>query len=275
MAISHADILILDRMLVSCWTSIGEFPSVAHRTLFHHIASAALEHISESLRNRWRVQLRLGLPTSATSGYIVDRFQCGPISPKSVFFRNRQRLQHERMESNSVTDRSSADSSGISANSRDDSDAWLQPGWIEHTQLLLDSYRRWTNRELIARTGSDRDQARSLYLAPFVVVSHGTQPDPILNYGNQTALTLWEMPVEDLLRTPSRMTAEPLEREERARLMERTTRLGFVDDYQGIRISSTGRRFRIDQATVWNLIDPSGQLAGQAATFSEWTFLDE
>lgn len=164
---------------------------------------------------------------------------------------------------------------GISAVSSDDSDAWLQSGWIEHTQLLLDSYRRWTGRELIARTGSIRDQAVSLYRAPFVVVSHGTQPDPILNYGNQTALTLWEMPVEDLLRTPSRMTAEPLQREERARLLERTSRQGFVDDYQGIRISRTGRRFRIDQATVWNLIDPSGQHAGQAATFSEWTFLDE
>jgi hypothetical protein len=179
-----------------------------------------------------------------------------------------ERLQLDKMESNSVTD-------GISVDSKDDSNAFLQPGWIAHTQLLLDSYRRWTGRELIARTGSPRNQAMSLYLAPFVVVSHGTQPDPILNYGNQTALTLWEMSVEDLLRTPSRMTAEPLQREERARLLERTSRQGFVDDYQGIRISSTGRRFRIDQATVWNLVDSSGQHAGQAATFSEWTFLEE
>jgi hypothetical protein len=63
-------------------------------------------------------------------------------------------------------------------------------------------------------------------------------------------------------------------RDERARLLERTTRDGFVDDYQGIRISSTGRRFQIDQAIVWNLVDARGERVGQAATFSEWRFLN-
>jgi hypothetical protein len=154
------------------------------------------------------------------------------------------------------------------------SDPWLQPGWVEQTQVLLNSFLHWTGRELIPRQGSPLDQARELYLAPFVIVSHGTQADPILNYGNLTALNLWEMPVEQLLRTPSRLTAEPLHRDERARLLERTRRDGYVDDYQGIRISSTGRRFRIDQALVWNLIDGTGAPVGQAATFSEWRFLD-
>ena len=156
----------------------------------------------------------------------------------------------------------------------DDPDQWLRPDWIAQTQILLDSYRRWTGHELLPRHGSPRDQAVALDQAPFVVVSHGTEPDPILNYGNRTALTLWEMPVETLLQTPSRMTAEPLHRDERARLLERTNRDGFVDDYQGIRISSTGRRFRIDRATVWNLLDALGRPVGQAATFSEWRFLD-
>ncbi|MEI8378695.1 MAG: MEKHLA domain-containing protein [Planctomycetota bacterium] len=150
----------------------------------------------------------------------------------------------------------------------------LPAGWVEHTQIMLDSYRHWTGRELIPRIGSAMEHAISLNQAAFVVVSHGTQADPILNYGNQTALSLWEMSVERLIQTPSRLTAEPMHRDERARLMERTTREGFVDDYQGIRISSTGRRFRIDQATVWNLMNSSGQLVGQAATFSEWRFLE-
>jgi MEKHLA domain-containing protein len=162
----------------------------------------------------------------------------------------------------------------ISTNSNGSSDPWLRPGWAEHSQILLDSYYRWIQRQLIPRTGSLVDQARDLYLAPFVVVSHGTQPDPILNYGNRVALELWEMPIETLLETPSRLTAEPLHRDERARLLERTSRNGFVDDYQGIRISSTGRRFRIDQATVWNLQDATGQYVGQAATFSQWQFLN-
>ena len=155
-----------------------------------------------------------------------------------------------------------------------DAGRWLQQEWITQTQILLDSFRHWTGRELIPRDGSPLDQTVALYHAPFVVVSHGTEADPILNYGNRTALALWEMPVGDFLQTPSRMTAEPMHRDERARLLERTSRDGFVDDYRGIRISSTGRRFRIDRATVWNLLDASGRPAGQAATFTEWRFLD-
>ena len=53
--------------------------------------------------------------------------------------------------------------------------------------------------------------------------------------------------------------------------MERTRRDGFVDDYQGIRISRTGKRFRIEQAIVWNLVDDQGRHAGQAATFDHWS----
>lgn len=163
---------------------------------------------------------------------------------------------------------------GFPSNEVGDENQWLQRGWIAHTQVLLDSYFHWIGRDLIPRTGSPLDQAIALYFAPFVVVSHGTAPDPILNYGNRAALTLWEMPVETFLKTPSRLTAESMHRDERAQLLERTARHGFVDDYQGIRISSSGRRFRIDQATVWNLIDADGHRVGQAATFSHWRYLE-
>lgn len=156
-----------------------------------------------------------------------------------------------------------------------DSKAWQRESWGQHTQLLLDSYRRWLGRELLSSRGSPAEDATALFEAPFVVVSHGTQPDPILNYGNRTALELWEMDLETLLRTPSRLTAEPVHRDERARLLDRTTRDGFVDDYSGIRITATGRRFRINQAIVWNLIDAEGRPAGQAATFSAWDWLDQ
>ena len=152
---------------------------------------------------------------------------------------------------------------------------WQEDNWIEQTQILLNSYHRFLGEELIARDGSDEDQSRALFEASFVVVSHGTQADPILNYGNQTALDLWEMDLESLLQTPSRMTAEPVHRDERARLLERTSRDGFVDDYRGIRIASKGRRFLIEKAIVWNLVNDVGDRVGQAATFSDWVFLDE
>lgn len=152
---------------------------------------------------------------------------------------------------------------------------WRNHDWLSHTQILLDSYLKWLGTDLIDRSGSEDEQAQRLFESPFVVVSHGTQTDPILNYGNRTALGLWEMEIPSLLQTPSRLTAEPMHRDERARLLERTTRDGYVDDYRGIRIASTGRRFRIEQAIVWNLVDDSGQRVGQAATFSDWVFLDD
>jgi hypothetical protein len=143
-----------------------------------------------------------------------------------------------------------------------------------HVQVLLDSFARLLGRELMPRAGSVEEQAERLFHAPFVVVSHGTEADPVLNYGNAAALALWEMDLATLTRTPSRLTAEPVHRDERARLLERTLRDGYVDDYAGIRISSTGKRFRIEQAIVWNLVDSAGIRHGQAATFDRWTPLE-
>ena len=144
----------------------------------------------------------------------------------------------------------------------------------DHVQILLDSFARRLGRELVPREGSVEEQAERLFRAPFVVVSHGTEADPILNYGNAAALALWELASEDLVRTPSRLTAEPAHRHERARLLDRTRRDGFVDDYAGIRVSATGRRFRIEKAIVWNLTDAAGGHRGQAATFDRWTPLE-
>jgi hypothetical protein len=117
------------------------------------------------------------------------------------------------------------------------------------------------------------EQAERLFTCPFVVVSHGLQDDPILNYGNRAALTLWEMDWEQFTQTPSRQTAEPFNREERARMLYQAQTTGFIADYRGVRISRSGRRFLVDPATVWNVRKPDEAPLGQAATFSTWTFL--
>jgi hypothetical protein len=148
---------------------------------------------------------------------------------------------------------------------------WSCRDQIAHVQVLLDSFRQFLGRDLIPRDASAADEARRLFEAPFVVVSHGTEADPVLNYGNATAVALWEMDWATFVQTPSRLTAEPVHRDERARLLERTRRDGYVDDYAGIRISRSGRRFRIEQAIVWNLVDATGTHRGQAATFDTWT----
>jgi hypothetical protein len=145
--------------------------------------------------------------------------------------------------------------------------------WTARSGVILDSYRRLLGRDLIGAEESPARRAEMLWNAAFVVVAHGTQEDPILNYANRAAVTLWETDLATLLRTPSRLTAEPVHRDERARMLQRTREQGFIDDYQGIRITTTGRRFRIHQAIVWNLTDEHGRNQGQAATFSEWEWL--
>jgi hypothetical protein len=152
---------------------------------------------------------------------------------------------------------------------------WQRPKIIEHSQELLDSYARLLGHELLPREGSVAYQSRALFHAPFVLLSHGTENDPILNYGNAAALALWETDLKTFTSMASRLTAETPRRDERAQLLERVTREGYIDDYAGIRISTTGKRFFIERATVWNVFDCAGARVGQAATFSEWRPIEE
>ncbi len=150
---------------------------------------------------------------------------------------------------------------------------WNAPRVIHWSQLLLNSFRRWLGRDLIERNGSPEEQAKALYYAPFVVVSHGMEADPILQYGNKIALDLWELDWERFTKTPSRLTAEPVNQADRARMLAQAQEKGFIDDYKGVRISGTGKRFLVERAIVWNVVGAEGEQIGQAATFSRWKFL--
>lgn len=143
----------------------------------------------------------------------------------------------------------------------------------DHIGLLRRGLRLWAGRDLIASAVSPEEAARRIFDAPFVVLSHGPGGDPILSYGNRAALELFELSWAELTRLPSRLTAETLERDERARLLARVSAQGYIDDYAGVRVSRKGRRFRIEGATVWNLVDDEGRYRGQAASFAHWTYL--
>ena len=151
---------------------------------------------------------------------------------------------------------------------------WQLPNVVTWAQLLLDSYRHWLGKELIERDGTLDEQAQRLFKCPCIVVSHGLQDDPVLNYGNREALMLWEMDWPQLTSTPSRLTAEPINQAERAEMLRRAESHGYIDDYRGIRISKTGKRFLVEDAIVWNVVDAQGVKHGQAATFSRWSYVD-
>lgn len=148
--------------------------------------------------------------------------------------------------------------------------SWL----VRHVRRLRTSYQRCTGKPLIDPAIDDEQAPAVLDAAPFALLSHGTEADPLFNYGNRCALQLFELTWEAFTQLPSRLSAEPLLREERERLLARVAQHGYIADYSGVRISSSGRRFMIRNATVWNMQDEEGNACGQAALLPEWQPLD-
>ncbi|MFC4597156.1 MEKHLA domain-containing protein [Cohnella hongkongensis] len=149
---------------------------------------------------------------------------------------------------------------------------YSSPDIKAHSRLLLDSFRRATGRHLLAPVPAREETAAALFQAPFVLLSHGTEADPVLNYGNEAALKLWEMTWEQFTRTPSRLTAEAEERSAREKLLADAREKGYSDGYYGVRVSSSGRRFEIRNVLLWSVVDEQGNDRGQAAVFSKWAY---
>jgi hypothetical protein len=136
-----------------------------------------------------------------------------------------------------------------------------------YVRHLVNSYARFTGKVL-----ADQVDAVSLYHAPFIVVSHGVQPDPVFCYANLAAQKLWGMDWQAFTQLPSRLSAEPDAQQERSRLLALAEKQGYVDRYEGVRITVDKRRFRIRNCLLWNVVNEQNERIGQAASFSqvEW-----
>lgn len=142
-----------------------------------------------------------------------------------------------------------------------------------HAQLLANSYLRWTGQPLIADS-TEETLSSDLFFSPRVVASHDTQASPVFNYANVAALKLWETDWETFTSMPSSRSAEAQEQSQREALLARASAEGYIKDYSGVRVTTTGRRFKIFDAVVWNVVDDDGVLQGQAVCFDKWEFLD-
>lgn len=143
----------------------------------------------------------------------------------------------------------------------------------DHARLLSASFKALLGRDLLpdGLPEAPNALAQALYDAPQIILSHDTSEDPILTYANKAAQRLWEMPWEDLIGLPSRKTAEPQHRDQRSAMFEDMRQKGFTENYEGVRISATGKRFLIQNAIIWTLYDTNGVKQGEAATFSDVT----
>jgi hypothetical protein len=138
---------------------------------------------------------------------------------------------------------------------------------LEFFALLTGSYRRLTDAALVAPgQGPEWLYAQ----APFAVLAHDGEADPRFVYANMAAQSCFEYAWDEIVGLPSRLSAEPAARPERQRLLDAVTRDGFVTGYAGIRIAKSGRRFRIEDGVIWQLIEASGAVRGQAAMLPRW-----
>jgi len=154
------------------------------------------------------------------------------------------------------------------------------PPWLSEASLgiaasILASHQSLFGRPLLV--GSDtwpvRQAAQELFGATPVVLAHDGGADPRLIYANAAALSLWDRPWASMVGMPSRLTAEPIERQARQVSLDLARRHGAIANYAGTRVHRHGRRFHIEGARLWTLQEGSGQPLGQAACFESWWWL--
>jgi PAS domain S-box-containing protein len=136
--------------------------------------------------------------------------------------------------------------------------------------LLAESHAKVVG-ELLVPEGMSGDAAADwLYDAPFGLLAHDASADPLFVYANRAAQERFGYTWEEFVGLPSRLSAGGQAREERRVFMDSARRQGYVANYRGPRIAKSGRRFWIEDATVWNLLDSESGLVGQAAQIRNW-----
>lgn len=143
----------------------------------------------------------------------------------------------------------------------------------EYVCLIINSLEKLKGVSLVDPSLSQKEQARQVFTADYVLLTHNATADPIFQYANQMGLALFELSWDELVILPSKYSAEPQNREARAKLLNEVSLKGYADNYSGIRISKTGKRFAIKAATVWNILDANNIKCGQAAMFKEYTYV--
>ena len=139
---------------------------------------------------------------------------------------------------------------------------------------VADAFVRVTGKNLITEATLDpMALGKSAWAGDFALLTHRGDERATLNYGNRFALGLWEMDWSSFIATPSGDTAPHNASTARDLLMEKVSKDNFVTGYEGERISRSGRRFLIEDVTVWRLLDEQGQSFGMAAFFRRFRYL--
>lgn len=139
-----------------------------------------------------------------------------------------------------------------------DADQWVQ--WCS------DSLQRFTGASLFQKLNLPEGDTQQLHAnTRYLVLSHGTEEDPIYCYFNRAALDAFERDPQEISSLPSRYSAPPEGRTPRTALLEDTLQNQYQQLPPLIRVTKTGQLFRVPDVVLWNIYNDQGDLVGQTA----------
>ena len=137
-------------------------------------------------------------------------------------------------------------------------------GEVEKINKFLEfakqSFYKHTNKLL--PLDKNRDLISSFDECILPIASHDT--NGFFNYLNKAALSLFKVTKDQVIGRSTTMTAPKSEQKQRNELLNQVNSHGFIDNYKGIRVTSNGDLFQIEDATIWNVIDKNSHKIGQA-----------
>jgi len=149
---------------------------------------------------------------------------------------------------------------------------------LTHVKLVDASLRSLTGQGVTERMGLDNltsppDIYRSIYNNNrYILITHGTEENPIFNFGNQAALSAFYRSWESLTAMASAQSVvlRSIDEEMRIELMRKVTTENYVEGASGIRIRGDGTFIKLIDAVVWNCFNEDGTVIGQAAFFDRY-----
>lgn len=130
----------------------------------------------------------------------------------------------------------------------------------DHVSILDNSLRKLTGKGIRERIGYEEKDHEDLYQEycmndRYVIVSHGTEDDPIYNFSNVAGLEAFVRSWDDFILLPSRLSVvlQSKDEELRIELMSKVTNDGFVEGASGIRVRGDGKFIQLVDAVVRTL----------------------
>ena len=131
------------------------------------------------------------------------------------------------------------------------------------------AYTYWTKGETFP-VPVEAEKNREWWLdqkAPFGLLVHDTQEDPVFIYANQRAQELFGYTQQEFLEIPSRKSAPSMEQQGRNQLLAEVAEIGIAQGYTGTRVDKQGNLFEITNVSVWKVLDAKQQVVAEAAMF--------